>query len=101
MTNASHTKGPWEQADSFGPSANGTGVQKVGGHLICSCTAYFSRDEVYANARLIAAAPELLEALNNFPAAFDYSNAHDFRAAAIGWFEDQARPAINKAEGRP
>ena len=58
-----HTKGPWE-LDIDGmyfeiDAPNGTGV--------CSCdwfgTPLSEQDELIANAKLIAAAPELLEAL--------------------------------------
>lgn len=58
------TPGPWEQADPFGPDPNGMCVKAVSDdHLVASCTGYYGREGAIANARLIAAAPELLEAL--------------------------------------
>jgi hypothetical protein len=63
MSEAEFTPGPWEAVDSLtvrGPFAfrdsNKPGVQ------ICSLTHYVPATERAANARLIAAAPQLLEA---------------------------------------
>lgn len=89
MAEVKHTPGPWETADEFGPSATGRLVQKTGGNLICACTGYFGRDETLANARLIAAAPDLFAALK--------AVASD--ECVHGAF-DMARAAIAKAEGR-
>jgi hypothetical protein len=68
-----------------------------------------SESEVFANARLIAAAPELLAALNEMVTLFD-SRDHDAAERAKAEFmrlcpESQARlitarAAIAKAEGR-
>lgn len=61
---AQHTPGPWVTADGHGPIKGGTAVQSTNDtHLICSCTGYYGRDGAQAHARLIAAAPDLLEAL--------------------------------------
>jgi hypothetical protein len=51
--------------------------------------------EQEANARLIAAAPELLEALHEMIHQFDQFNVNEFEAKAI----KDARAAIAKAEG--
>ncbi len=57
-----------------------------------------------ANAHLIAAAPELLEAcedllqaLDNCPGTFNYSPLDEFMAILV--VEDRARQAISKAKG--
>lgn len=55
-----HAPGPWFQSDSFGPDDRGTGVSNEK-YLVAACTGYWGRDGAIANARLIAAAPELLE----------------------------------------
>jgi hypothetical protein len=69
-----HTKGPWNNADGLWIN-NATEVKNdetIGSGLqICKVNgphelAYaIDKDEAYANAQLIAAAPELLEALHN------------------------------------
>lgn len=52
-----------------------------------------------ASARLIAASPELLEALNSVPSDADYGSAEDFCAAVNDWWLRTASPAIAKATG--
>ena len=67
MSAHKHTPGPWEQADAFGVTPTGTSVKAASdNYLVASCTGYYGRDGAVANARLIAAAPELLEALEPF-----------------------------------
>lgn len=53
-----------------------------------------------SDARLIAAAPELLEALESVPADADFGCAEDFRAALERWWSSVASPAISKATGQ-
>ena len=64
-----HTPGPWTQ-DSLG----GTTVWASGKRAVAQCTG-FERSENVANARLIAAAPELLDALRELVAEHDERNA--------------------------
>lgn len=100
MTNAKHTPGPWISDES------------VGGKLMVVSE---ENDALIAdrlsegNARLIAAAPELLAALEKALAALetctpaDYSTGHvihaSFDDAACAWAEETARAAIAKARG--
>jgi hypothetical protein len=57
------TQGPWT-IDSFGNIKTPTGILRVkSGALPCGITS--DRNEVMANTRLIAAAPDLLQALIN------------------------------------
>lgn len=61
--NAKHTPGPWEhigKGDIMGKEDNGYGLGYV---HVCSVFHRTVRSRTNANARLIAAAPELLEAL--------------------------------------
>lgn len=61
---ANHTPGPWHQADAHGRIATGTCIQADGdNYLVASCTGYYGREGAVANARLMAAAPERLDAL--------------------------------------
>ena len=53
------------------------------------------RDEVDANVRLIAAAPDLLEALRNL------LKVHEGEGGTTHHAGDIARAAIDKAEGKP
>ena len=92
-----HTPGPWQ----VGCKISSTGVWTPDGTLVAlthSSTRNYKRDEQIAeqnaNALLIAAAPDLLEALQY---------AHDF-LAANGWEGDPRMKriiaALDKAEGR-
>lgn len=66
MSQFKGTPGPWVTCDTHGAIENGGCVQEVASgreRMIAACCHYVSRAEVIANARLIAAAPELLEAL--------------------------------------
>ena len=110
-----HTPGPWtvhNGTDVFGPhggdSGDGAKANDNDGWQVADCavglTAYAGQyvelgSEVRkANARLIAAAPELLEALKEF--------VEVVRNAGVEWCDgvldaqDRARAAIAKAEGR-
>jgi len=108
---AAHTPGPWEYVPSnenHGPYV----VNGWGAGDICDCYTmsrpselavcnggtskpiHFQHDEADANARLIAAAPELLDLLERASEA-DSPN-EDIRTA---WWEERAA-LIAKAEGR-
>lgn len=95
MVERAHTPGPWLIS-----SITETAVENASGRGICSTGGYqqnFDTERVYreniANARLIAAAPDMFEAL---------CLAHDY-LAANGWEGDERmRPilaAIAKAQG--
>lgn len=65
---SSHTKGPWEMAGDgaeiwplTGPNAHCELARVVG---VCGDSSWFAKEEAKANARLITAAPDLLEACN-------------------------------------
>lgn len=49
---------------------------------------------------LIAAAPELLKALQAFPDPNLFIDAPGYKRASIRWWENNAIPAINKALGK-
>lgn len=99
MTNT-HTPGPWE--------CSGIAIM-VGGHCIATCDteAANTSDEMDENnARLIAAAPDLLEALTAalqdwradfMQRGFSMSEAEEMMACREGY--DLARAAIAKATG--
>jgi hypothetical protein len=89
--NTKHTPGPWCGKDGQIYSAQ-TGKT-------ISLLSYFDKDEEQdkANQQLIAAAPELLEALQNLLDDIEYSQK-DIPAGAIGQRQIRAaRAAIQKA----
>lgn len=89
MTNSTtnHTPGPWRVHAVAGL------IQEANGHSIAAYTGT-SQDEADANARLIAAAPELLAALEHLLALNSGCAPEEEER---GW--DQARAAIAKATG--
>lgn len=96
--NAQHSLFPWRLLEGVVFDANGKQV-----HAVYPCDDHGHRinsDEVdEANARLIAAAPELLEAIR------DLLVIANSRGTSLGLDEggpvlDKARAAIAKAEGR-
>lgn len=95
---AAHTPGPWAYAT--GPSLKGRyhTVEDADENMVCEC--YEGTEETdEANARLITAAPELLEALEAVIAAkdqFDKDGTFDLDQDA---WEASARAAIAKARG--
>lgn len=84
MTAAKHTPGPWETA-----ATDDNLIVKGRVKIASTYPEKFSADEEGANARLIAAAPELLEALYTFLEVGDCAAARE-----------EAHAAIAKAEGR-
>lgn len=58
------------------------------------------KNEKAKKAALISSAPDMFEALNNFPDDFDFANADDFRKAVNQWWDEKALPAIERAEGK-
>lgn len=92
MTNATHTPGAWRITDDF------IGVHDQQGRCIADMDSEgapdIGYDESLANARLIAAAPDLLAALSDIILSSD-ANCGDSLANAI----EAARNAIAKAKG--
>lgn len=95
MTNITHTPGPWRITTDF------IGVYDSEARRIANLDSDgapdFDVDETLANARLIAAAPELLVALEEMVAAFGWqapnANPTVETAVATAW------KAIAKAKG--
>ena len=104
--NAQHTPGPWTIGDENNQNievcigdavANLDRQDRYGLHMA------FSRDEMRANGRLIAAAPELLEALQEYSLTF---SEDDKERAEMEFGKDtvarelRRRAIIAKATGR-
>jgi hypothetical protein len=95
MSNAKHTPGPWE----IGPDFDNDGTREVpighrlkSGFVLTVAVALGGLKGQQENARLIAAAPELLEALRDTLDALECWTGSDSRI-------DKARAAIFKATG--
>lgn len=94
-----HTPGPWVIARMrFGRDVEVTTQDRIGRSIgpICEMDTDFTGSigpEQEANATLIAAAPELLEALKHMVEAYAFDYGEDCPATM------QARAAIAKAEG--
>ena len=105
--NAKHTQGPWQvlhDASVVGPDE----VQEDGSIHVQSIARMALCQELMANARLIAAAPELLEALEALVKRVEYYSAipEDQRPTIEQWEYTEgssemsaARAALAKAKG--
>jgi hypothetical protein len=97
MTTTQHTTGPWRVFDAF------TDLEIVTDHRTAaemeSLVQFKGQTNAKANARLMAAAPDLLDALEGLVER-DRSEAADsgFTDDEMSWLED-ARRAIAKAKG--
>jgi len=67
---ARHTRGPW-RIEPQGIGAHGHWVHDDDGEYVAMACSRGDRTEEDANARLIAAAPDLLEALQEFSRNYD------------------------------
>ena len=98
MSASKHTPGPWQfdqaHRDGFWIGNSDTNVARIYG--------YVDHPQIIANARLIAAAPELEDFARNV-AGFDdrllVSADLNILRATLREFRDQARAAIAKATG--
>ncbi len=81
-----HTPGPWRHA---GRKGGWDGVTSADGTDICALE--YNNP---ANARLIAAAPDLLEALLEARAAFVVEYAEDGRVLSVGHDSEALRPMV-------
>ncbi len=102
MSAHEHTPGPWVVADAHGPIDGATCVQSIhDSNLVASCTHYYPRGMVQANARVIAAAPELLEIVETFDAYMGHAGEEAEQDSlnpirALRW---KAQQVIAKATG--
>ena len=88
MSEVKHTPGPWEPIGNLVRTQFGLGNPDMRGLLVAECPGH--TPESNANARLIAAAPELLEALQD---------ALKAGVIDMNGEPDAARAAIAKATG--
>ena len=101
-----HTAGPWvsEPERRFREQAmpEAVGVRGPGGTFVAAAFDFNRTDrdaEVEANARLIAAAPDLLEALKEIARMATQSVHTDFAPELLRLIERESRAAIAKARG--
>jgi hypothetical protein len=93
------TPGPWETCDAWGPSKDGICIGELAAQqkIIASCTGYYGRETSQANARLIAAAPELYEALKDL--LEELATGEDYGDELV-FALDKARAALAKVESQ-
>lgn len=99
-----HTPGPWQITEMDGEVNRA--VVGPDGELIADCFAPTAEDfnlpqDYEANARLIAAAPELLEALSHLLEMVSECQLNGILPDAKEWPAEKARAAIAKAKGQP
>lgn len=98
MKESKHTPAPW-RVEKGGANNDLIWVEDIVGNTVCDLyfrndySALFSHENDEANAHLIAAAPELLEALEIF-SKLDYRRHYDVQAAI-----HIAKCAVAKARG--
>jgi len=89
-----HTPGPWVvHPTSIHPAVRSIGTAEAGPRRICTVGSTNGNPTDWHNARLIAAAPELLEALNTLPQSLASTDEDLDKWVA------KARAAIAKATG--
>jgi hypothetical protein len=93
MTQAAHTPGPWKVEPGFHRNR----IADADDAAICFALGF--TQEATANARLIAAAPELLITLSNLIAAIEEYGAYKRGEFMINDVLELARAAVAKAEG--
>ena len=86
-----HTAAPWHQG--------GYEIQDDKGALICNLSGWRGEQQTLANARLIAAAPELLNAFKGIVAFCDEDMQHRVQTSREYDIKTLAQAAIAKAEG--
>lgn len=97
--NAKHTPGPWEAVDSMTVRT----PLSAGGFMVADLPCHTPHGERIANAKLIAAAPELLAAANAFVELYEafeiVVGTENGSTNRVHCALDAARAAIAKAKG--
>jgi hypothetical protein len=99
MSEAKHTPGPWLLGNEFEDDTE-LSIINDDDHRICEIGPFLQEwtDEERANALLIAAAPEMLEALKRV--AYEDDRKRGFYFVIHQTIMQQVKAAIAKAEGR-
>jgi len=105
MTDAKHTPGPWDFGPGYTPGATTFDLYGPGGREVITSASYenmwlsaYDADTNAANARLIASAPDLLEALGSLYALADGQKSYPAGSYGEGVMA-HAEAAIRKATG--
>lgn len=107
-TQPAHTPAPWLRTgrtvyalDQSG-AVNRFSVLLNDGYEVCTDfqKRRISEAEQDANARLIEAAPDLVDVLETIPVDAEFANAELFRAAINAWWDGEVRPVLAKARGQ-
>lgn len=99
--NVKHTPGPWIAVEEEDRTIIGCGWDFLGRHIAYMSDGGVPRDEEWANTHLIAAAPDLLEALKGLLSDIEeYQRINKLGGENNHW-QVISRAAIAKAEARP
>ncbi len=93
---AQHTPGPWEWHTPATTSARHPAYVTSGNRYIAALYHTDNQGQTHPNARLIAAAPELLEALKDLEAGYERLKDQGYPVSDC---QKKARAAIAKATG--
>jgi hypothetical protein len=103
-----HTPGPWKIFDGWGASRCAPvvvdSIPDIDGKCVANCICHVasSNDNAEANARLIAASPGMLEALEDILCGWRYIRQNPLHKAiyGVGWdrAQEKAEAAIRKAK---
>lgn len=102
MSESKFTPGQWlVNADRQIGGCNGDiAITLLSGTIVAVAFARRNPDEALANAHLIAAAPELYEALKTLYASVEKACGNVIPAGSFCWGRELAQKALAKAEGR-
>lgn len=95
-----HTPGPWKRLQGMIVGNLHKGERGTEGDVVCLMKGYVDYKNQDANARLIAAAPEMLTALKGLVGAHLATPGPRGVMLDVPHFLEQAEAAIAKAEGR-
>jgi len=101
-----HTPGPWQVTNTLGKVAITVPHDSIGiaPYTVCHIWPHIEKGESEANAKLIAAAPELLETVKELVEIFEQINTNGMFAYHLdshtGVKVKKANEIIRKAEGK-
>ena len=95
MSKTKHTPGPWHI------STNTHAMRIISNHCVALAEVYAreSVEKQVANAHLIAAAPEMLEALERITEMWQESPCSSYPKGTLAFIQDIIEPLIRKAKG--
>lgn len=104
MAQAGHTSTPWEVGETYSTHNHPTRYWETTVRSASTATVAracgATKEEAEANARLIAAAPDLREALETVPLRASNGTIEEWAERFLIWHHSVCTPALSKAEGK-